>query len=79
MTERRIPQLGTDASIPVHPADNTTPPDRSSSIDSRHTFARGGYDSPNSGPEHNPVLEVSVSLPGAGLHAEPVVRETQAE
>lgn len=53
------------------------PPDRSSSIEPRHAFARGGYDSPNSGPEHNPILEVGVSLPAAELHGEPVVRETQ--
>ncbi len=68
MTERFSPQPNNS---------QTPPPDRSHSIDPRHTFARGGYDSPNSGPEHNPVLEVGVSLPAAELHEEPVVRETQ--
>lgn len=58
-------------------ADDITPPDRSSSIDPRHTFARGGKDNPNSGPEYNPVLEISVSLPGAELHEEPGARETR--
>ena len=51
--------------------------DRSSSIDSYFTFARGGRGQPNSGPEHNPVLEVSVSPPAVELRGEPVVRETQ--
>ena len=50
------------------------PPDRSASIDPKHTYARGGYDSPNSGPEYNPVLEVS--QPVVGLRVKPVSLET---
>lgn len=36
--------------------------DRSSSIDQRHTFIRGGYEDPNSGSEYNPVLEIKHPL-----------------
>lgn len=54
----RETQLTIDALIFIPQTNNQTPPDRSSSIDPRHTFIRGGYDDPNSGSEHNPTLEI---------------------
>ena len=61
------------------PHPDTPPPDRSHSIDQRHTFTRGGRHEPNSGPEYNPVLEVNINLPAEELHVEPDVRETPSE
>lgn len=51
--------------------------DRSDTIDPKFTIARGGRGEPNSGPEYNPVLEVSVNPPAVELRVEPVARETQ--
>lgn len=34
------------------------PPDRSASIHPKFTYSRGDYKDPNSGPEHNPILEL---------------------
>ena len=64
--------------IPYFEITSTPLPDRSDSIDPKHTYARGGTDSPNSGDEYNPVLEVT-SLPEVDLHVVPHAPETQSE